>query len=174
MLQSMLRRHFETFARLRPANSGDLEALQNLEQHSPLPDRKVSWTHLLAQSGVSIITAHEGESLVGAAVWRASGLGLTSRLVWLGVCPSARGRGVGTLLIEAVVSEAENVNAGAVTADVPARSRDLERLLLAHRFQRHGATDQLMKYRRQLPRLRGATTSATLTVVQLRQNGRSK
>jgi len=150
MLQPTLKRHLQTFARLRPASVDDVSALQNLERQTGSSLDGADWAKLVTGHSAFVITAHEGESLVGAAVALHRGNAATAKIVWLGVCPSARGRGVGTLLLDAVTSAARDRGAAVAIADAPARDSHMARLLLSGGFQCRNNGAQPSRYKRLL------------------------
>jgi len=129
--------HLRTFARLHTASTTDAEDLQVLERHiSSAPIPRLDWERLSASRAVTITTAREGESLVGAAVLLQRPRATTAKLLWLAVCPSGRGRGVGTLLLDTVVSAARDAGAAVVTAETLADGGALSKLLAARGFER--------------------------------------
>src|SRR3978361_478159 len=109
MPQRLPIRHLRTFPRLHIASLADTEALAALERHAaPATTSRLDWTRLIVSRAVTITIAREGECLVGAAVVLHRPHSATARLLWLGVCPSGRGRGVGTLLLGTLVSAARD------------------------------------------------------------------
>lgn len=155
MLQPSPRRHLQTFARVRPAAVDDVAALRGLERHTGLALEGVDWATLITGQSALVVTAHEGESLVGAAVALHRGNTATAKIIWLGVCASARGRGVGTLLLDAITSAARDRGAAVAVADAPAGTSHVATLLLSGGFQCRNNDAKLSRYKRLLWRRDG-------------------
>ncbi|MDR3475752.1 MAG: GNAT family N-acetyltransferase [Devosia sp.] len=162
MLHPSLRRHLQTFARLRQACRDDLTALANLERCSSTTN-ELDWSALVADGNVAIITAHEGESLVGAAVIRHRRNSATATIAWLLVCPSARGRGVGTLLLDAAVSSARDGGAAVLVAEAASDDSLVPHLLLSSGFQRGPRQTEPVRFKRLLWQRREPGTVLRLT-----------
>lgn len=162
MLHPSLRPHLETFARLRPARRDDLTALENLERGASAGDR-LDWSALVADGSIAIIAAHEGESLVGAAVIRHRRNSATATIAWLLVCPSARRRGVGTLLLDAAVSSAKDGGAAVLVAEVGSDNGLFRNLLLSSGFQRGPRQTEPLRFKRLLWQRRDSGTVLRLT-----------
>jgi GNAT superfamily N-acetyltransferase len=144
------KRHYQTFARLHPASPADVAALVDFERHFSGGAAKLDWARLVTSQAAVVVTAYEGDCLVGAAVLLHRGEAATARLVWIGVCPSARSRGVGALLLDAAVSAVRDSGAAVAVAEVPAGQTHLSRLLLSGGFQCRATTPEIARYKRLL------------------------
>jgi GNAT superfamily N-acetyltransferase len=123
--------HFETFARIRDAHGADSSALWRLSEKLPggLGGERPIWQSLLQAGDAHVLVAMEGQQLVGATVvWHQKGAA-KARLAWLGVCASARRRGVGRLLVESAAARVAVAGAIAMVAHLPSEAVDLERFL---------------------------------------------
>lgn len=136
-------RHLQTYARLRRAGSDYLEAVLALQRsitpHDPLPGAR--WAQYLVSRAVRVTLAVEGGIVVGAVVEVHRTRSPVAKLVALGVVPSARGRGIGSLLLDAVISQARGEGAAVLAAEPDASAADLRHLLGLFGFQCVGAAD---------------------------------
>jgi GNAT superfamily N-acetyltransferase len=151
MPQRLPRRHLQTFARLRLAASTDVTALEMLEHAVPAAERE-DWSALMAEPDATVITAHEGDSLVGAILLRHRAGAASARICWLAVCPSGRHRGVGTLLLDAASSAADDAGAAVLTAEAPAANGAFTRLLASAGFECRRGRDETNRFKRLLRR----------------------
>jgi GNAT superfamily N-acetyltransferase len=130
--------HLQTFARLHDARPTDAPALRMLAESLPAGpggERPV-WPLLIEAGGAHILVATECQLPVGAAViWhRKDAAG--ARLSWLGVAPSARGRGIGRLLLETAIAAVAAHRAQSLIMRLPPDADQLTRFLLDHGFTR--------------------------------------
>lgn len=130
--------HFQTFARLhdaRPADAPALRALADSLAAGPGGERP-GWPLLMDASGAHVLVATEGELTVGAVVvWHHKDTA-QARLSWLGVSHAARGRGVGSLLLESAIAAVAAHRAEAITARLPPEGEPLAQFLLHAGFMR--------------------------------------
>lgn len=128
--------HLQTYARLRHARHDDAAAVASLSAAlSPQPDRLVErLPDLLARRTGCLTIAVEGDVVVGAAVLEHEGGGAVATLTWLGVARSARGRGVGQLLLHAVIRQAQLEGAAVVHTRIGRVAPELARLLASADF----------------------------------------
>ena len=124
--------HFATFARLHDARPTDVPALRALSDGLPAGrggERPV-WPLLVEAQGAHILVATECQVPVGAVVvWHRKDAA-EARLAWLGVAPSARGRGVGSLLLQTAIATAATHRADTMTIRLPAEAAQLAQFLL--------------------------------------------
>ena len=135
MRQQMLARspmiHFETFARLHEASQADVDALCAMSAALPAAadgERPV-WPLLVDARGAHVLVATECQLPVGAVVvWHHKDTA-EARLSWLGIAPSVRRRGVGSLLLEAAIATVAAHRARTLSVRVPNDAADLAQFL---------------------------------------------
>lgn len=135
--------HLQTFARLRQASAGDLDDLLVLQQ-SLSPRHAIAverWRHLIESRAARVTLAIEGGVIVGVAVELHRVRSPIAQLMAMGVTPSARGRGIGHLLIEVVITQARAEGAAMLWAEAPADQSAMRRLLEGAGFAMHGHTE---------------------------------
>ena len=140
MLRAKLMPHLQTFARLHVAERGDASALGALEAslHDEAGAADRDWRAELNSREAQIVLALECQAPVGAVEIRHTPDAAIASLIWLGVAHSARGRGVGRLLLEAAIDHARGEGAAVLRLGPMALSGKALNLLGSSGFVERG------------------------------------
>lgn len=128
--------HFDNFARLHSATAADLDSFVRFVQSVPAPAPEAEqWKTLLGLRRVRVLLATESHLTVGACVVLHPLDSARAKLLWLGVTPAARGRGIGAMLIDAAIDQLRMEGAALFTAKLPPESEALKSLLAQQGFR---------------------------------------
>jgi GNAT superfamily N-acetyltransferase len=134
--------HFETFARLHRASPADLPRLKHFaEKLSAGRGNAPRWARLIDAGDAHVLIATECDVIVGVGVLRHAPSGAVGSLAWLCVAPDARGRGVGTLLLETLIDRARLEGAALLEVRLPAECAGLDKLLYDAGFRQAAGDD---------------------------------
>lgn len=122
---------------VRSARRADLDALIRLENAAFEQDRlsRRSLLRLIGVSSALVLVAEYRTHVAGACVVLLRAYSSRARLYSLAVAPEARGRGVGSLLLDAALHAAAERGAAALTLEVRADNAAARAL-----YERHGFT----------------------------------
>lgn len=128
--------HYATFARLHYATNEDLGALCVLSDSLPgaQGSQRPVWTNLIHAKGAHVLVATECQLIVGAIVASLDNRNQVAFLSWLGVTPTARGRGVGRLMIATILDRMAVQGAREISVALPDDDHGLKPLLLDQGF----------------------------------------
>jgi ribosomal-protein-alanine N-acetyltransferase len=124
-------------ARLRPATAADLAAVAAIERAAfSDPWSPSSFRSLLANPAVCFSVAEREHAVIGySVVWFAAD---EAELANVAVAATARGRGVGALLVDAVLAEAVTRGAATVYLEVRESNAAARRLYASRHFAEVG------------------------------------
>jgi ribosomal protein S18 acetylase RimI-like enzyme len=119
--------------KLRPATLSDLPALVALE--SMFPTDRLSarqFRYHMDNPRAHILVCADAKAVLGYALVLRRGR--TARLYSIAVAPAARGRGIGTRLLKAVIKKAKEAGCAKMGLEVRARSSKVIALYAQHGF----------------------------------------
>jgi len=111
--------HFETYSRIRQAVASDSVNLSRL-----IAGEDGDWKDAIGDPSQSIWLAEEGHLVVGLTALQGSMESPRARLRAVRVDSSARGRGVGTLLLQNCVDHARSMGMSLISVSRPLRGTD--------------------------------------------------
>lgn len=128
--------HYSTFARIHHATRSEVPEIRNFAASLGQPASGFDWAAAFSDSDVEVILAFEGSILTGVAAAAIEPPRTTAQLLWIGVSPSARRRGIGRLLLDCCADAARA--RGADLLSVSDTEPSVAALLLAEGGRRRG------------------------------------
>lgn len=116
MISAVCHAHYSTFARIHHASRAELPEIRSFAAGLGQPAFKFDWAAALSDPHVEVILAFEGSILTGVIAAAVEPSRATARLLWIGVSPSARRRGIGRLLLDCYADAARARGAGWISA----------------------------------------------------------
>ena len=138
MPSSAIMPHRPNYARLRPAATIDAAAVAALHGlvASGAAFSEGAWHRLIRSRAAGVTLALEGGAVIGVCAKLHKPGSAVANILWIGVEPSARGRGVGHLLMENVVEQARAEGAAVLTVGIRPESVTFAHLLENIGFKR--------------------------------------
>jgi GNAT superfamily N-acetyltransferase len=130
-MSAVCRAHYSTFARIHHASRSEVPDIRRFAASLGQPEVKFDWPAACSDPDVEVILAFEGSILTGVVVAAVNAAQRTAQLLWIGVSPSARRRGIGRLLLDCCADAARARGAECISAATAATEPSVAALMLA-------------------------------------------
>lgn len=115
-MSAVCRAHYSTFARIHHASRSEVPDIRRFAASLGQPEVTFDWPAACSDPDVEVILAFEGSILTGVVVAAINPAQRTAQLLWIGVSPSARRRGIGRLLLDCCADAARARGAECISA----------------------------------------------------------